>query len=188
MRPGVSPKAAEAAGPSPGVRPGGETALLFESHSAGVYRFLYRLLRDAELASDLTQESFLRLVRAAATGKIADPQAWLFRVAHNLALTLRKRHGRIHLIRFDDLREADQPRTLPGESDPPRPDSLDEMGDALASLSRQERACLELRAEGLRYRQIAAVLGVEIPTVATFLARAVRKISDSRARKGRPIR
>jgi RNA polymerase sigma-70 factor, ECF subfamily len=162
-----------------------ETIRLFECHSDSLFRFLVRLLRDAELAADLTQECFLRLFRALAKEKIDAPRAWLFRVAHNLALNERKRYGRLRLVSVDGVREADLPHTNPVGVDIPRPESLDELNPALAALSRQERSCLELRAEGLRYRQIGEILGLEIPTVATFLARAIRKIGDYQNRKGR---
>jgi len=46
----------------------------------------------------------------------------------------------------------------------------------LKHLTLQERRCMELRAEGLRYREIAEVLSVRIPTVQTTLDRAIRKI------------
>jgi RNA polymerase sigma-70 factor (ECF subfamily) len=50
------------------------------------------------------------------------------------------------------------------------------METALSLLSVQERRCLELRAEGLRYREIAEALSIGSSTVETFLARAIRKI------------
>jgi len=58
---------------------------------------------------------------------------------------------------------------------------LDERGQrvtaALGLLTVQERQCIELRAEGLRYREIAETLGLQISTVSTFVFRAVRKIA-----------
>ena len=44
------------------------------------------------------------------------------------------------------------------------------------SLSSRESQCMQLRAEGLRYREIAEILGVRVPTVQTLLARAVKKL------------
>ncbi len=160
-----------------------ETIRLFECHRDSIFRFLFRILRDSELAADLTQESFLRLFRALAKEKIDDPRPWLFRVAYNLALNERKRHGRLRLVSVDGVNEADLPFTTQLDSERPRPQSLDELHPALIALSRQERSCLELRAEGLLYRQIGEALGLGIPSVATFLARAIRKISDHQNRK-----
>ena len=50
------------------------------------------------------------------------------------------------------------------------------MHEALHWLSAQERQCLLLRAEGLRYREIGEILGVGTSTVGEFLQRALRKL------------
>jgi RNA polymerase sigma-70 factor, ECF subfamily len=47
---------------------------------------------------------------------------------------------------------------------------------AFQNLSKQQRLCLELRAEGLRYREIAAALGIQTSTVGRFLQRAVTRL------------
>jgi len=39
-----------------------------------------------------------------------------------------------------------------------------------------ERQCLYLRTEGLLYREIAEVLGVRVPSIQTYLARAMKKV------------
>jgi RNA polymerase sigma-70 factor (ECF subfamily) len=43
-------------------------------------------------------------------------------------------------------------------------------------LSPQQKVCIHLRAEGMRYREIAEVLGVSISTVEEFLARAIARL------------
>ena len=50
------------------------------------------------------------------------------------------------------------------------------MKQALDTLSPQQRQCLHLRAEGLRYREIAETIGVGISTVGEFLNRAVTRL------------
>lgn len=49
---------------------------------------------------------------------------------------------------------------------------------ALASLSPQQRPCLCLRAEGLRYREIAEAVGISIPSVQEFLRRAIERLKE----------
>jgi len=51
-----------------------------------------------------------------------------------------------------------------------------QLADAIAGLSKQQRACLHLRAEGLRYREIAAVLEISAWTVCTHLRRIFAKL------------
>jgi RNA polymerase sigma-70 factor (ECF subfamily) len=49
---------------------------------------------------------------------------------------------------------------------------------AVRSLGGQERECLMLRAEGLRYREIGEVLGIPTSTVADVVERAIRKLAE----------
>jgi RNA polymerase sigma-70 factor (ECF subfamily) len=74
---------------------------------------------------------------------------------------------------------ADYRRSQPPEAETSllRAERNRQVRGALALLSSQERHCLELRAEGLRYREIAEVLGLNISTVTTFVVRAVKKIA-----------
>jgi RNA polymerase sigma-70 factor (ECF subfamily) len=50
------------------------------------------------------------------------------------------------------------------------------VGAALAELSPQQLRCLYLRAEGLRYKEIAETLGVGVSTVSQFLTRAIARL------------
>ena len=47
---------------------------------------------------------------------------------------------------------------------------------AVENLSPQQRSCLHLRAEGFRYREIAAIIGINPSTVGEFLQRAVKRL------------
>ena len=62
--------------------------LLYEQHHASVFRYLYYRVGDWQTAEDLTSEVFLRMVRSLAG--YADHgivfQAWLLRIARNLAI------------------------------------------------------------------------------------------------------
>jgi RNA polymerase sigma-70 factor, ECF subfamily len=152
-----------------------QTAELFEEFHAPVLRYLTSLTRHPAEAEDLTQETFLRLFRELQDERpVRDPRAWLFRVAHHIAMDY-------HRSRLD----AEPENCLHGVSDG-RPDAEAELvagereqwlGNALASLSPQQRHCLELRSEGLRYREIAGILGVQISTVRTFVVRAVTRLA-----------
>ena len=71
---------------------------LFARHHAEIHAYLVRMLRDPELAADLTQDSFVRAYRAHAD--LDDPskaRAWLYQIAHRVALDeIRRRR----IIRF----------------------------------------------------------------------------------------
>ena len=71
---------------------------LFARHHAEIYAYLARMLRDPELAADLTQDAFIRAYRAYADlDDLAKARAWLYQIAHRVALDEIRRRK---IIRF----------------------------------------------------------------------------------------
>lgn len=140
-----------------------------------IYRYLLRLRVPAAEAQELTQEAFLRLFQASESGtSIDNARAWLFRVAHNLAIDERRRQAH-ETEQAEVLRllatAVETPELIAGGKERAR-----QLLQAMADLSKQQRACLHLRAEGLRYREIAVVLEISTPTVGEFLHRAMGRL------------
>jgi RNA polymerase sigma-70 factor (ECF subfamily) len=179
---------AEAAGAAAGERAEELELLvtqLFEELGRPVLRYIRGFVRDGTVARDLTQEVFVRLCTELRAGRsVTDARAWLFRVAHNLAIDEQRR------LRVRETHEsAIDPSDLPFAMSDPAPSAESELlrrerhgwlRGALQHLSAQERRCLYLRAQGLRYREIADVLDIRIPTVVTFLTRAIQKLTKAR--------
>ncbi len=124
---------------------------------------------------------FLRLYATLRKGEeIQNPRAWVFRVAHNLGLKMR---ARLHAEEpFDPELGA---RYAAGgntpESDLIERERMLRFHDAVSGLSEQQRRCLFLRMEGLRYLEIGAALGISASAVGEFLRRAMvrlRKVRD----------
>lgn len=142
-----------------------------------VYRYLMTLGLRSPQAQEATQEVFLRLYVALRQQKepILSQRAWVFRVAHNLGLTLRTRESA--LLPFDPELEATlQDRAIDPEAGLIEREKLLRIHGAVESLSAQQRQCIYLRAEGLRYQEIADTLGVSVSTVSEFLRRAVTRL------------
>lgn len=154
---------------------------LFDLLQAPLCGYLMKLLGSLAEAEDVAQESFLRLYSQLRRGEpVPNARAWLFRVAHNLAVDRQRREQRAEALTEDGWRRLGKQLADPA----PQPDQtalehekLARMGAALARLSPQERHCLYLRLEGLRYREIAEVLGIALPTVVTFLTRGIQKLT-----------
>jgi RNA polymerase sigma-70 factor (ECF subfamily) len=134
------------------------------------------VLQDRE---EVLQEIFLSLFRHLDRGKSRDNiRGWLFRVGHNLAL---KRRYRTRL----DLEARTEAGAAEFAIDPaPNPEDqlvnrqtrqrLLAVVDALPEL---DRRCLYLRAEGLRYREIAEILEISLGAVSISLARSLARIA-----------
>jgi RNA polymerase sigma factor (sigma-70 family) len=116
--------------------------------------------------------------------------AWLYGV---LRFVVREEHARAHVRR--ELRSGDADTEHPD----PSPDQLDVLIDhelrdivreCLTSLKADQRRVLLLRAQGLKYEQIASRMGVSGNTVATWVRRgtqAVARLVDERMRTDRAV-
>jgi RNA polymerase sigma-70 factor, ECF subfamily len=157
----------------------GEPALehveeLYVSLRDGVQRYLISMGLDPERAMDATHEAFLRLYTALREREVIENhRSWVYRVAHNLALDgLRKRSREMSF-------ERPHSEVLPAvarnaEEEMIQREKLEAFRNALRQLSPQQRQCLELRSQGLKYREIADILQLDISTVGEFLARGIR--------------
>src|SRR6516225_6931931 len=148
---------------------------------------LSRMLRDAPLAEDLTQDALLAaLEHWSAAGVPDNPGAWLMAIAKRRALDhlrrcqmLRRKHD---VIACDLAREQEQMPDLDAACD-------DDFGDELLRLlftachpllSREARAALALRMIcGLTTQEIARAFLIPEATVAQRIVRAKRTLSES---------
>jgi RNA polymerase sigma-70 factor (ECF subfamily) len=153
---------------------------IFELLWEPVCRYLILSSVNPGVAEDLTQEAFLRLYASMENGQSVDNvSAWVFQVARNLAVD--------HLRKKDPLNRADSElmETVATDLPDPAPDAeqmvLEGEGRqrfeaSLRTLSHQEQQCVYLRLEGLRYAEIAEVLGISVGNVSTYLSRGIRKL------------
>jgi RNA polymerase sigma-70 factor (ECF subfamily) len=153
---------------------------LFELLRDPLYRYLVALSGSESEAEDLTQEAFLRLYAHLQTGRTMENcRAWLFRVAHNLAVDYHRNNIPLEPLDLSEGKEIAALSSSPG-SDAERGILEQEQENrfrvALGLLSEDERRCLNLRAEGLRYREISEVLGMRISTIENIIIRAVTKL------------
>lgn len=133
---------------------------------------------------ELVQEAFLRLHRHLSSHAEDDQNltGWVFRVAHNLVRDRRRGwHGR-HVESIEDRPEAAF-ASAPGATPEQRVlhmEKVKRLRTALTALPVEQRQCLHLRAEGLRYREIAEALGVSITTVADMIRQALAQVGRAR--------
>jgi RNA polymerase sigma-70 factor (ECF subfamily) len=131
-------------------------------------------------ADDVIQETFLRLFRDF-TSEMAleNARPWAFRVAQHLAVDEHRKAER--LISMDgDMRcviEIRRDPSLNPEESLAQKEQFERLLAAASKLTAQQWQCLHLRAEGLRYREIAAALGVSIPRVSVVIEKALARLA-----------
>jgi RNA polymerase sigma-70 factor (ECF subfamily) len=149
---------------------GEEIAAAFRDHSSAVYGTALRSTRDPELAEDVTQEAFLRLVVEAQAGRFPDNiGGWLYRTSANLIVS-RARHASVarrlapRLVEFDGPAQPDAVALLQEQHS--------ELQVALAALPAADRVALLMAAQGATGQEIARRLGRSHAATRTLLSRA----------------
>ena len=153
---------------------------LFEEVRDDLYRYLLTLGLYPPQAQEAVQEVFLRLYTTLRKGEeIRNSRAWIFRVAHNLGLKIRARqHSEQPFDPEIGVRVGTQ--TTTPETELLERERMQRFHTAVQGLSEQQRRCLFLRMEGLRYPEIASVLGISASTVGEFLRRAMVRLKKVR--------
>jgi RNA polymerase sigma-70 factor (ECF subfamily) len=151
-----------------------EIVAMFEQHRSSLLRYLLSFRIAAPDAEEIVQEVFLSLFQHLRRGKSrVNLHGWVFRVAHNLALKTRMKAQR-------------QSPTSPETQTDSAPGPEEQVADAqrqnrllavVKALPELDQCCLSLRAEGLRYREIAEVLGISLGAVANSLAKSLSRLS-----------
>lgn len=157
-----------------------QVAQLFAESRQDVYRYLLTLGLHPPKAQEAVQEVFLRLYATLKKGEhIENPRGWIFRVAHNYGLKVRARQATE--APFDPALEAClvAPASDP-ESGLLERERMTRFHHAVEGLSEQQKRCLFLRMEGLRYPEIGSALGISASAVGEFLRRAISRLRKVR--------
>lgn len=132
-------------------------------------------------AEDTIHDAFVRLYDHLQVKNVNENlRGWLFRVCHNRAMDLFREARRIQpdtevTTVFDLLIDA----ALSPEEQAIRTQEIQRVTSALGKLTPQQRAAVLLRAEELRYREIAEVMGVSIKRVSELVHRALALLAGS---------
>ncbi len=161
---------------------------LVERHSGRIYNFVLRQVGDKDLAEDIVQDTFLRVVRSAKSFRAkAKLTTWLYTIARNLCIdALRKAKHRRHASLDKPLSQQDGGATLLDmvADDKPGHDSaardrrfVAALEDALATLPDEQREVFLMREiQGLKFREIAEIVGIPENTVKSRMRYALEAL------------
>lgn len=160
---------------------------LVTRYASHVYHIAYRMAGNDADAKDLTQEAFVRVLRAL---RSIDPGAnldsWLYRIVTNLFIDLLRRRPKVRLESLDapqaTLKGGEVVREVADERANPEADVVEAQMDAevqraLMALHPDLRAVVVLSdIEGYAYEEIAVMLRIPVGTVKSRLHRARRTL------------
>lgn len=164
---------------------------LIRRYQRPVFSLIYRMVRDRELAEDLAQETFVKVLNAIDRYR---PEfkfsSWVFKIANNSAIDhLRKKE--LDTLSLEGGPDATTPERLEatalqiGDSGESPLEELEarELGSAIETaigrLRPEYRTCIILRhVEGRPYDEIAEILGLPLGTVKTYIHRARAELRE----------
>lgn len=148
-------------------RAGDEAALgtLYERYEGPIFRFLFGMLKDRHRAEDALQETFVQAVRKAEGVTSESLRGWLFTVAHQQAVLLKRKEKRvpagIDLAGLLGLPSHDESPAMAAA----RASEASVALGLLAELPAAQQTVIRLRLfEGLRFREVAERLGCPLNT------------------------
>ena len=148
---------------------------IYERWHTDVRRFLMATTGDAELAEELLQATFGRLVEAGQAARPESMRGWLFKVAHN-ELRLWKRRAATHARWLGGAASPAPAGPVPWE-EAIRGEERAVVRRALAELPPEQRRVVEARIDqGKSFAVIAAEQGLPLGTVLTRMRLALEKL------------
>jgi len=160
---------------TPGTLPS-TVEMLYSHHHSWLRGWLHRRLGSAEQAADIAHDTFVRLLGSERVpASFDEPRAYLTTVAQNLVSNhwRRQKLERAYLEALAqvprDVEWSPETRAIMLETLL----ELDRLLDGLPTIVRQ--AFLYSQLDGQTHAQIAATLGISIPTVKRYLAKALQR-------------
>jgi RNA polymerase sigma-70 factor, ECF subfamily len=162
-----------------------EVVGLFDQLRNRLLRYTLSLGLPIQDGEEVIQEVFLSLSEHLRAGRPRNNlQGWVFRVAHNLAL---KRRTRDHALQDAPCRDEANAEQHADPSLNPEDQAIWEQRRrrllaVVGALPERDQLCLRLRAEGLRYREIADVLAISLGAVSISLTRSLARLARANER------
>jgi RNA polymerase sigma-70 factor, ECF subfamily len=153
---------------------------LFARHHGEIYAYLIRMIRDPELAADLTQDAFVKAYRAYdSLEKPENARAWLYQIAHRVALDHIRRQKIIRFLPWT----GESRGAVPSAEHLVMESRLSaDLQRALARIPERQRAALLLaELHDLTGLELAATLGVSHVAARALLTRARESLRQALA-------
>lgn len=153
-----------------------QATLLFERYHKRIFNFLARMTMDRDLAEDLTQNVFLRIIKYRASYREGHRfQSWIYQVARNVFSD----HYQAHKNKFNDFVAVE--KISDHMADREESEEQDEkeklLHQSMAKLTDEQRELLVLtRFQQLKYEEVAAIMDTTVANIKVKVHRAILKL------------
>jgi RNA polymerase sigma-70 factor (ECF subfamily) len=162
-----------------------EVISLFDQLQDRLFGYVLSFGVSVHDAEDIVQETFLSLFRHLQLGRSRrNLRGWVFRVGHNLALKRRSSNQASGInVAYDSIATVHSDPSPSVEEQVAFGQRQKRLLAVLEALPEQDQRCLSLRGEGLKYREIAEILGISLGGVSVSLARSLARLTRSEGRE-----
>jgi len=145
---------------------------IFERYNVRLYNFYYQMVKDVAICEDLTQNVFLKVIKYKHSYKGGKFASWIFKIARNLFYDHYQEQKKTQA--FEDIDD------VTGELDEETIEKEEEVSHLMRVLNNLNEKDKELivmnRINGIKYEQIAEIVGSNTTAVKTKIHRIVQKL------------
>lgn len=155
-----------------------QASVLFERYNKRIFNFLARMTMDRELAEDLTQNVFLRIIKYRSSYREgARFQSWIYQVARNIFSD----HYQSHKNKFSDFVDVEKISDYMPESEENEMWNEREklLHQSMAKLGDEQRELLILtRFQQMKYEEVALIMDTTVANIKVKVHRAIAKLRE----------
>ncbi len=148
--------------------------ILFERYHQWIYNFFFQMIQNQSVCEDLIQNTFYKAIRYRNSYKGGKFASWIFQIARNISsdyfkqLQKERLQGDVGLEKITEISEA---------YDEDNNENIQRLKYVLKKLPVKDRELLVMsRFQGMKYKQIAEVIGSTEIAVKTKTHRAIKKL------------
>jgi RNA polymerase sigma factor (sigma-70 family) len=155
-----------------------QASLLFERYHKKIFNFLARMAMDRELAEDLTQNVFLRIIKYRNSYKDGSRfQSWIYQVARNVFSDHYQSHKNKFAGHVDVEKIGDQMADTDDSIEMDEKEKL--LHRSMEKLSDEQRELLILtRFQHMKYEEVAVIMDTTVANIKVKVHRAILKLRE----------
>jgi RNA polymerase sigma factor (sigma-70 family) len=154
-----------------------QASLLFERYHKRIFNFLARMTMDRDLAEDLTQNVFLRIIRYRTSYRQGLKfQSWIYQIARNVFSD----HYQANKNRFSDFVDVEKVSDHMADHDDEDFDEQEKLlHQSMAKLTEEQREVLVLtRFQHMKYEEVASIMDTTVANIKVKVHRAILKLRE----------
>ncbi|MEZ6057786.1 MAG: sigma-70 family RNA polymerase sigma factor [Planctomycetaceae bacterium] len=145
-------------------------------YGARLMLYALRIVRDEGRASEVVQETFLKLCREQEQHVAGHMAQWLYTVCRNVALDVRRKESRMSAVAEPPMTQVDVTQPSPLQSTENREDVARVLA-ALDRLPENQQECIRLKFQhGLSYQEISNVTGLSTSNIGFLIHTGLKQI------------